>query len=490
MTAPTAGSGTDTPARGRTAPARRERPLALAFRLYRQDPTFRGLLEFAVIGAIVLFFLHPPLVAWAPMPSHMFGTQQPAAPPPPGIADMPQSLGALIAHAGEGLFTAIPNTRMMPIDVGLFATSTPAVRNALLAAAHAYETHDVKAALAALDGVDQDDPNVMLLRGLSLIASKGQANGDAGTELLQKATARGQRQAAAFLGLLLIAAPGLKKDSTGGWRLLHQAADAGDAGAELVLGCAYYTGAFAVIDPYRAAHYMRLAADAGNASAKFRLAYFAQGGIGMAKDEAAVEPLVIAAAEGGMVEAQVMLGLYYELQYASGWIADPSAAIHWLGRAADAGFPEAMFSLGLFYLTIKEAPWHDERKAAEVFAHCAATLFDACLSAYGSLLEHGIGVDRDVARAYAMYQLVRGPAANNAKKRMAELEAKMTPAQIERARQIAEEAKVATPAARAVTLGLDEEGCSHIAFIRLCPPVPGADLPQWHDLTNDRMKRS
>ena len=75
---------------------------------------------------------------------------------------------------------------------------------------------------------------------------------------------------------------------------------------------------------------MRQAADRGDAAALLRLAHFAYRGIGMSKDDAEGERLATQAAEAGSIDAQFTLGLFYKLQYQTGWVNDGAAVVRWL----------------------------------------------------------------------------------------------------------------------------------------------------------------
>ena len=112
---------------------RRQSFVALALRRYRQDPTFRGLVEFAVIGGVFLALLqlfssgdptglshltspstktelHEPPQAPANPPAHV------STPAAPGRSAMPASLGDLLAHAADGLFPRLPRADDLQID--------------------------------------------------------------------------------------------------------------------------------------------------------------------------------------------------------------------------------------------------------------------------------------------------------------------------------------------------------------------------------------
>jgi TPR repeat protein len=464
--------------RQQAAVSRREGALALALRLYRQDATFRGLLEFAIIGAIVLAFLHGSPIAMmmsssstsGPLPEHG------AAPVKPVVSATALSMGDLLAQSDAILFPRLPGARDMTIDTAPFDTSSPDTRRLLLSAARRYELRLPDQASRVLEKADSSDPNVLFLRGLALATQSGVKSVAAGIELLEAATARGQRQAAGFLGLLFVAGPGVKTDPERGMHLLQQAAEAGDAGSARILGIALHTGSFGTIDSSRAAYYLQMAANRGDAEASLRLAYFAYKGIGVKRDDAEGERLLIEAAESGSGTAQLTLGMYYKIQFATGWIADGDPVVHWLGRAVDGGSVQAMYSLGEFYMATQQPPWHDDQKGAALFQRCAVIGFDPCLYPYGMVLEQGIGTERDIVKAYVMYELVRQDALPAARQHAAELERILSPSEKEAADRLIDAGRAGRWDFIRQVGAKDADGCVALYSVRMCEDPRGIRL--------------
>lgn len=377
-------------------------PLAFAWKLYRQDSTFRGFLDFAVIGALVLLFLHPhgPLAALGLSSAWQPDRSQPAAIRELSHGEPPTSLDEMLRRRPMP-----PVPRGMAIDRSLFAGSSSDSRLALESAADAYESGDPAEATELLAPLDQGDPNVMALLGL---ARMGRPNADSqlrGVGLLEAAAAAGHRQAMAYLGMLLIMAPpGMAGDRQRGAALLQRAADQGDAEAALRLGLAYGNGFTGTIDTALAVRYLRMAAGTGNAEAAFALSAYAWDGRGMARDEGLALRLLEEAASRGHVQAQVAFGLHHLNQFIGGWLSDPGEAVRWLERAAAGGAPEAMHLLGRIKVEHgREAPWLDPEAGIALFRRCAALRHSPCLFAYGEALQRGLGVAADPVEAYAYY---------------------------------------------------------------------------------------
>lgn len=117
-------------------------------------------------------------------------------------------------------------------------------------------------------------------------------------------------------------------------------------------------------------------------------------------DPAAAMPWVMAAANGGLAEAEVRLGRM--LLAGEGTAKDEAAAVAWFGRAADNGNIDAHNMLGRCY----ENGWGvvcDFDAAGRHYA-IAASAGDAWAQYnLGHLFLDGLGVPRDVEEAFAWY---------------------------------------------------------------------------------------
>ncbi len=440
----------EAPASAPTPLVRRERPWALALRLYRQDPTFRGFVEFCIIATVVLSFIqpgglgHPLNELFSRIGSSTSTMTTPTTAKEPELVGRPDSLGDLLVAANKRLYSTPPRRPYSaPLDQILFATSSTETRARLLQAVDAYQQGQPVPALTILHDADGNDPNVMMLRAIATLAIPGSENADAGIAQLKIAAERGQRQAKSFLGLLFLNAPPgtIKQDPEAGRRYLEQAAEEGDRDSALMIGMAYHFGWGGVVDQQRAVKYLRMAANANDREAAFTLAYLASQGIGMDRDPAEAERLVQQAADAGHFLAQPLLGMYYLSQYVSGWIADPAPGLHWLQRASDdTGNPEATMVLGKFYMDPPINPaLRDPEKGAAYYHKCAIRLFPPCLFQYGKALENGAGATRDIVGAYAHYRLALDKGIAEAQEPIANLDRALTEQQKREARDIADQ---------------------------------------------------
>jgi hypothetical protein len=119
-----------------------------------------------------------------------------------------------------------------------------------------------------------------------------------------------------------------------------------------------------------------------------------------AGDPAAAAPWVMAAANGGLAEAETRLGRM--LLAGEGVAKDQAAAVAWFGRAADGGNIDAHNMLGRCY----ENGWGVARDFDVAGRHyaIAASAGDAWAQYnLGHLFLDGLGVPRDVDEAFAWY---------------------------------------------------------------------------------------
>ena len=239
--------------------------------------------------------------------------------------------------------------------------------------------------MAALDVADRD---VRAAR-LFVIAGKLQATGDEAATaearaLLAKAAHDGSAIAAFDLAMLLLAGRGGDVDTAdglawlgraaaelpaaavvlGGMLLfdgesaadgvawLRQAAAAGEAAAFWLLGAAHLRGLGVAVDAHKARVLCAAAAEAGVVEAQLELAKMYQGGVGGARDDAAAARWERAAAEAGSAEACVRVA---ERAAARG--GGLPLAIPWLERAAEAGSAEAAARLANIYLMGRDVPY-------------------------------------------------------------------------------------------------------------------------------------
>lgn len=139
-----------------------------------------------------------------------------------------------------------------------------------------------------------------------------------------------------------------------------------------------------------ARHALRQAADRGDAEAQLalgRLLY--KGAPGLAPAPAEAVPPLAAAVAAGQPAAAYYLGLIHK-NGAPGVARDPAAAVHWLGIAAQGEVPDAQFLLGQMLLVGDGAPADPARartlfEAAAEREHPEAALQLAMASARGEM---------------------------------------------------------------------------------------------------------
>eukprot|EP00052_Salpingoeca_macrocollata_P020736 m.174935 g.174935 ORF g.174935 m.174935 type:complete len:258 (-) comp21344_c2_seq1:33-806(-) len=144
----------------------------------------------------------------------------------------------------------------------------------------------------------------------------------------------------------------------------HKAADAGIPAAQVSLGIAYEYGHGTVQNASKAAGYYRKAADQGFCNGQYFLALCYKSGTGVVQDAAQAQHWALLAAEQGHAVAQCTLGGWFKTSKKED--ADQQAVLWWR-QAAERGYAKAQVQLG-------------------------------------QSLEHGKGVERDLAAAVLWYR--------------------------------------------------------------------------------------
>jgi TPR repeat protein len=190
-------------------------------------------------------------------------------------------------------------------------------------------------------------------------------------------------------------------------------------------------------DPAQLARWLEPHATQGEALAQYRLGMlYALGKGGVEKDYARAEPLLRAAAESGLAEAQYDYAVLWEKGL--GVPQDSGRAAMWLGKAAAQGNASAALSLGYaFAKGVGVQP--SMADAAQWFRRAAESgMVDAQYNlAY--LYEHGEGVTRSAVDAYAWYSIAaaRGDdAAQQAAERVAK---SLSPSRLKAAQSLVSE---------------------------------------------------
>jgi TPR repeat protein len=406
-------------------------------RLYATDPVFRGVIDFAVIGALVLLFMHPPSMEWfrgwmkpqvattpgpvepgrpqvsAPAQSTATNTGLASGPStPPASTGAPPTSSAPSASGAPGTGGSAPVSASVPmpvldevgrpgllsrflidIDENAFRSSEPEDRQRLVKAAQAHRAQRYAEMLDHLAGAIPNDPNVAFMRGVAAVYQRfDRARYSRAVAQFRVALAGGHLQSSTMLGVLLASGPtDVSKDVETGKRLIETAAAKGDRMAQRAAGIGYLGGEFGVLDPFRAAGFFKSAAAAGDLPAMVQYAYLLFTGTGIEKDEAAAEELVERAARGGLTIAQATLGSWIIDRYKAGVISDPSEGVRWLERAFGQGFSTtALIRLALFHGDIgRGPPWKDRGKAFELLSLGAPFADSRIHYAYATAFQFG-----------------------------------------------------------------------------------------------------
>ena len=151
--------------------------------------------------------------------------------------------------------------------------------------------------------------------------------------------------------------------------LLEQAATAGDAEAENLLGVMHLNGLAVEQDADRAAALIQAAAGGGLKEAHFNLSNLLFNGIGLPRDETRAQEHLLTSARAGHRPALRGLGYLYHFMGAAGqW---PQLATRCFRLAAQAGDPLSKYTLGL-RLMRGDGAAADPKAAAYWFAAAAA----------------------------------------------------------------------------------------------------------------------
>jgi len=188
---------------------------------------------------------------------------------------------------------------------------------------------------------------------------------------------------------------------------LREAAEGGDAKAQVRLAGMYYHGQGAAQDLREAAKWYRKAAEQGNAEAEYRLGemYFWRQGVEQNSAKAAL--WYRRAAEKGHAAAQCALA---EMYYYSRSRRSVAKAAMWYRKAADQGNVQAKYRLGvMYYRGMRGAPGeeggHGDRRKAMKWFHEAAADGDAdAQKMLGDIYSAGEDGDPDYEKAAGWYR--------------------------------------------------------------------------------------
>ena len=183
---------------------------------------------------------------------------------------------------------------------------------------------------------------------------------------------------------------------------LRARAEAGDAGAQFILGGMYVIGDSVPPDAAEAVAWYRRGAEQGHARAQYNLGVMYERGDGVPQDAAAAVAWCRRAAEQGHAAAQNNLGgLYRE---GLGVPPDAAAAVAWYRRAAEQGDATAQTNLGAMYEQGLGVP----PDAAAAVAWCRRAAAQGHARAQynlGGLYAEGRGVPPDAVEALMWFTI-------------------------------------------------------------------------------------
>jgi TPR repeat protein len=412
-------------------PAARKNAWQVLAQLWRTDSNFRGLVEFAVVGAIVLIFLHGAKI-------NVLNWRGPSTTAP--ASSLPAA-SVTAAPAAQNWSVRLPALSDVIFDAAYFETKPEPLRSTLTAAAMALQSKRLGEVEGLLAGADMNDPAVKLIRGTVALASADPKAYLAGLELLKQSAAQGETKALTILGVaILVGHAGQVGNAELGRQYLQQAVDAGDTRAAFVLASGYFSGWTGRVDPVAGAGLMRHVAERGDKEAMFQYASMLIKGVGVAKSPVEGETWLLRAAELGHPGAQSEFGLARLYDFNRQLTPDAGPAVTWLSRAAEQKDAGAMFALGVFYASVLPSTgYSDPVRGAALLEKCGQTTLDArCTFAYATMVEGGRGTSIDLVRAYAFYRLSNDVKDTpEGRKRLKDLEGQLSGEDLNKARELA-----------------------------------------------------
>jgi hypothetical protein len=215
------------------------------------------------------------------------------------------------------------------------------------------------------------------------------------------------------------------------WQALFSMAESGDPQAQYWLGRIYEAGKLLPLDKQKAAYWYQKSAGNGYAPAEYWMCLSRAN-----QDPLESERCMWRAAENGVPEAQFWLGVAFEQHLWFG-VTDKQEALKWYKRAAESGLPDAENELGERYEDgdgveqnyAQAAYWF--RKAAEHVPNLGGA--GQGRNNLGNLYVEGHGVPKDYVQVYMWLSLA------GSDRSIDHLQRQMTPAQILRAKNLANE---------------------------------------------------
>lgn len=223
-----------------------------------------------------------------------------------------------------------------------------------------------------------------------------------------EAAAAGDSRGALFVGVLYDTGLGVGQSYPQALDWYRRAADAGNATGMFNAGVMYDAGRGVPPDPARAASWYERAAAKGFGRAEYNLGLLYQAGAGVRASRTRAIQLFKRAADHGITAAQAHLQeLGVQQPSAQQQGRRNAAASARAGDPAMADFQQAQ------QLLLARGP-ADAARAADLFRRAAERGNALAEYDYGYCYEHGLGVPRDLAQAYAWYQRAASHAADGA----------------------------------------------------------------------------
>ncbi len=212
-------------------------------------------------------------------------------------------------------------------------------------------------------------------------------------------------------------------------KVFRPLAERGDPTAAYALSVLYADGRGVAKDDAEALAWLRKSADKGFAAAQHNLGNHYLSGRGVAKDDAEAAKWFRKAADQGFAVAQTNLGVLY--QEGRGLAQDNVEAVNWFRKAADQGLASGQNNLAVRYVR-GEGVAQDYKQAAYWYEKAAMQGHRSAQSYLAYMYSQGQGVGQDYVEAYKWWTFAGADpsAGEDARRRRASLEQKMTPQQI------------------------------------------------------------
>jgi len=284
------------------------------------------------------------------------------------------------------------------------------------------------------------DAPAMAAYGSRLLSGEKEFRDEAkGREWLKKAIEGGETAAYLALGDF---EENVKEDLKAALAFYERGKDAGQIDSTLRAATFYIEGKGTEKDVPRGIQLLEAAAKAGSPVAHLQLAV--QRLSGETPDMSTGYGHLVAAANGGLVEAQNELGLLY-LSGKMG-AADPAAGVAWLTRAAQGGYPQAQNNLATLYERGAGVP-QNLNNAGQLYSLAANQGHGPATLALARMHAQGLGTEISQEKAWALATLASERGEEDGRKLAEEIAKTLDEPKLAAARKELEAMKSGTPAA-------------------------------------------